>query len=99
MQFEIYIYATFSHVTNSWKLQNCPQEKIFDTRNILDKKFWTHEIPTKAKQHDGTRHTRPTMACDPRNLAHSKNDLNWKIIWKTGKIFYWPGNTALLDMF
>ena len=48
-------------------------------------KFWTQEIPTRKyfgptkyprekildpRRHDGTRHTRPMMARDPRNLAH-----------------------------
>ena len=43
------------------------------------KKIWIHEIPkkkncgpTKARWHNGTKPTRPTMVRDPRNLAHSK---------------------------
>ena len=62
------------------------QEKIWDTRNAYEKIFWTREIPTRKysgptrkyfgptkylRRHDSTRPTRPTMACDPRNLAHS----------------------------
>ena len=31
----------------------------------------THELPKKARWYDGTRPTRPTMARDPLNLAHS----------------------------
>ena len=52
-----------------------PQEKIWDPRNTHEKKFETHEIPTrqtlgptKAQWHGGTR---STMARDPRNLRHS----------------------------
>ena len=47
-------------------------EKILDSRNTHEKKFGTHEIPTKARWHDGTRPTRPTMVRDLRNLAHSQ---------------------------
>ena len=60
----------------------CSQEilsrKISTPRNTHEKKLWTHEIPTKknfhytkARLHDGTRPTRPTMACDQVNLARS----------------------------
>ena len=59
-----------------------PREKILDPPNTHEKKFETHEIPTRKyfgptkypRRQDGTdgsRPTRPTMACDPRNLAHS----------------------------
>ena len=33
-------------------------------------KFWDHEIPTNVRWHDDTKPTRPTIARDPRNLAH-----------------------------
>ena len=53
--------------------------KNLDPRNTLEQKFRTHEIPmrknfgpTKARWQHGTRPTRPTMARDSRNLAHSK---------------------------
>ena len=56
--------------------------KNLDPRNTNEKKFQTHEIPTrknygptKARWHDSMRPTRPTMARDPRNLAHSINDI------------------------
>ena len=48
-----------------------PRENILNPRNTKKKKFWTHKIPTKARWQDGTRPTRPTIAHDPRNLAHS----------------------------
>ena len=48
-----------------------PKRKISDPRNTHEKNFWTHEIPTKSRWHDGTKPTRPTIARDPRNLAHS----------------------------
>ena len=49
-------------------------EKNFGTH---EKKFQTHETPrdnfrpTRARWHDGTKPMRPTIARDPRNLAHS----------------------------
>ena len=55
-----------------------PSENILDPRNTLEKKFWTHDVPTrkifwptKARWQIDTRLTRPMMARDPRNLAHS----------------------------
>ena len=50
-----------------------PRGKILDPRNIHEKKFQTHEIPTKARWHDGIKpmRTTTTIARDPRNLAHS----------------------------
>ena len=48
-----------------------PREKNLDPPNIHEKKNWTHEIPKKARGNDGTQTTRPTIAHDPRNLAHS----------------------------
>ena len=55
-----------------------PREKILNPRNTYQKKFETHETlmrkifgPSKARRHGGTRPTRPKMAQDPRNLAHS----------------------------
>ena len=47
------------------------REIIFDPRTNHKKKFRTHEIPPKARWHDDTRSTRPTMARDPLNLAYS----------------------------
>lgn len=47
-----------------------PREQILDSLNTFAKKIWTHKIPTKARWHTGTRPSRPTMAHDPRNLAH-----------------------------
>ena len=44
---------------------------IWDPRNTHEKKFGAHEIPTKARWHDATKPTRPTIARDPPNLAHS----------------------------
>ena len=48
-----------------------PREKIEDPRNNHEKKWMTHELPMKARWYDGTRPTRPMMARDPLNLAHS----------------------------
>ena len=48
-----------------------PRQKISGTRNTHKKIFSTNEMPTRAQWHDSTRPTRPTMAHDPRNLAHS----------------------------
>ena len=45
-----------------------PTRKNFGSTKYPWEKFWTHETPTKARRHCGTR---PTMARDPRNLAHS----------------------------
>ena len=47
------------------------EKKIVDPRSTHEKKFVTHELPTKARWHDATKPTRPMIACDPRNLAHS----------------------------
>ena len=47
------------------------REKILDLRNTHEKKFETHETPTKARWHDATRPMRPTMLREPLNLAHS----------------------------
>ena len=46
-QFQIYFCATFFHVANTRKLQNCPQDKILNPQNTHQKKFGTHEIPTR----------------------------------------------------
>ena len=48
-----------------------PQEKILNPRKTHEEKFWTHEIFTKARWHDGIKPMRTTIARDPRNLAHS----------------------------
>ena len=44
------------------------QEKKFGPTEILTRKNYGL---TKAQWHDGTRPATPTMARDPRNLAHS----------------------------
>ena len=48
--------------------------KITHQKNFWthEKKFDPHEIPTKAQCHDTTKPTRPAIAHDPRNLAHSE---------------------------
>ena len=46
-QFQIYFCATFFHVANTRRLQNCPQDKILNPQNTHWKKFGTHEIPTR----------------------------------------------------
>ena len=66
--------------------RNNHEKKILGPQNTHEKKFWTHEIltrkslgPTKyprgnilePRWHDVTRPTRPMIAQDPRNLAHS----------------------------
>ena len=60
---------------NNFRPTKYPGEEIWNPRNTCEKKHWTHEISTrknygttKAWWYDGTR---PTMARDPRNLAHS----------------------------
>ena len=67
-----------------------PREKLLDPRNTHEKKIETHEIPTKkilgptkGRWHGGTRPTRPTMARDPRNLAHSILNTVNSILWKS----------------
>ena len=50
---------------------NYPREKYLDPRNTHEKTFRTHKKPSKAQCYDGTRPTRPTMASDSLNLAHS----------------------------
>ena len=57
--------------------QKYPREKIWTHEISTRKNFGprnTHEKsygPTKARWHDATKPTRPTMAGDPRNLPHS----------------------------
>ena len=48
-----------------------PREKIFDPRNTHEKKALDPRNTHKGTWHDGSRPTRPAMAHDPRNLAHS----------------------------
>ena len=47
------------------------RQETLHPRNTYKKIFRIHEKPTKAWWHGGTRPTRPTMAHDPLNLAHS----------------------------
>ena len=56
--------------------------KTTTRRNFESKRktFRTHETPTRARWHAGTWPTTPTMACEPRELAHSPT-----FIW-----FHWP---------
>ena len=60
---------------------NISKRKKFGSMNTHEKIFWTHEIPkrknlgptkypTKGRWYDGTKFTRPTIACDPWSLAH-----------------------------
>ena len=58
--------------------RNTHGKNFLNPRNTHEKKFQTHETPTrkifgptKARWYDGTRPTRPTIARDRRNLAHS----------------------------
>ena len=62
-----------------------PSENILDPRNTHEKNFWTHEIRTNARWHDGTRPTRPTIARDPRNLAHSQK-LDFKQVFSLSQL-------------
>ena len=61
--------------------RNISKRKKFGSMNTHEKIFWTHEIPkrknlgptkypTKGRWYDGTKFTRPTIACDPWSLAH-----------------------------
>ena len=74
---------THKILTRKNRLTTDPREKNLDTRKTHVKKFGTHKITTRKyfgptkyprenildpQRHDGTR---PTMACDPGNLAHS----------------------------
>ena len=59
------------HTRKNFRPTKYPQKKILDPRNTHEKKFWTHEIPTKTWWHDGTKPKRPTTARNPRNWAHS----------------------------
>ena len=51
----------------SFKPTKYPREKTLDPRNTHEKYYET----TKARWHDGTKPTRPTMAREPQNLARS----------------------------
>ena len=69
-----------------------PREKISYPRHTHKEKIRNHEIPKRKyfeptkysrekildprNTHEGTRPTRPTMARDPRNLAHSQKLLH-----------------------
>ena len=52
-------------------LTKYPRETILDLRNTHEKKIWTLKIPPKARWHDGTRPTGPTMAGNAQNLVQS----------------------------
>ena len=61
-------------ILSSWKTY---EKNFLNPRNTHEKRFRTHEIPTwktygptKVRLYDGTRPTSPTMAEDPRDLAH-----------------------------
>ena len=56
-------------IIKSWT-HEIPTSKKIETHEIPTRKIFG---PTKAQWHGGTRPTRPTMARDPRNLAHSFN--------------------------
>ena len=49
-----------------------PRENTWDPRNTHEKIFWAHSIPTKTGWRGATRPTRPKMARDPQNFAHSE---------------------------
>ena len=53
-----------------------PRENILDPRNTHEKKLWAQEIPTKARWHDSTKSTRPTM-------AHFGTQLKFSTLLKT----------------
>ena len=55
--------------SKNFRPTKCSREK-FQTHKI-PQKFWTHEIPTKVRWLDGTKPTRPTIAREQGNLAHS----------------------------
>ena len=42
------------------RIHEYPRENILDPRNTQKKKY-----PTKGRWYDGTKFTRPTIACDP----------------------------------
>ena len=65
-----YFYATFSHAVDNSKQQNYPREKIWDPRNTHEKKFGTHEIPTR-KNLGPTKYRREKI-WDPRNTYKKK---------------------------
>ena len=81
MKTNVFLYFCFCHSCS------CSQQlKIFESRNQLQEKKWTHDILTRKNfghtkypfgprkyplSHDGTKPTRPTIARDPRNLAHT----------------------------
>ena len=72
MQLQIYFCATFSNAVKNLRLRNCPPEKILnprkkflDPRNTHEKKFGTHEIPTR-KNLEHTKYPRQ-ISLDPRN--------------------------------
>ena len=68
----IYI-SNFCHTfsCNQLKTMKLATRKINCINEMLTKNFWTHEIPTNTRWHNGTRPTRPTRERGPQNLAHS----------------------------
>ena len=42
--------------------RNNHEKNFLDPRNTHERKFWNHEVPTKARWHDGTKPTRLTIA-------------------------------------
>ena len=47
------------------------RENILYLRNTHEKKFWIHEILTKARWQDDSKPPRSMMPCNPRNLVQS----------------------------
>ena len=60
-----------THERKLWS-NEIPMRKNLGPTKSHDKILWTHEISTETRWHDSTRPTRPTMARDPRDLAHSE---------------------------
>ena len=66
------------HEKNIWTDEKPTKNIFLDPRSTNERNIWTHKIPTrkyfgltKAQWHDNTRPTRPKIARNPLNLAHS----------------------------
>ena len=65
-------FETLEIPTEKTRVPQTTHDKKLRTHEIPSKKkLVIHELPTKARWHDGTRPTRHTMAHDPLKVAHS----------------------------
>ena len=65
-----YLFILVSHLGIHQLPTKHPREKVLEPRNIYEKKFWTHKIPTR-KNLEPTKFTQEKIL-NPRN-AHEKS--------------------------